>query len=434
MSRIAEAFDGQVLHAGRAASGERLFRSSVMPPAPHSGVAPASTIRRFLTAQSAAGLTLMAAALLALIIANSPWGHGYEALLHGPLGPLTLSHWINDGLMAIFFLLVGLEIKREGLDGQLSSWPRRILPGIAALAGMICPALVYLSFNRGPAASGWAIPAATDIAFALAVIRLVGDRVPASLRVFLAALAIIDDLGAVLVIALFYTSGVSGIDLAGAALMLAALVALNRMGVRRLSPYLVLGLILWVFMLRSGIHATVAGVLLAFAMPMTRTAAAPEDDRTVADSPLHRLERALHAPVGLLIVPLFGLANAGVPVLGLPRAAWLSPVTLGVAGGLVIGKPLGVFGAMTIATRLGLADRPAHAGVAQRVGVALLCGIGFTMSIFITLLAFPGDAALQAQARLGVLLGSFVAGAAGYITLRLASREAPCAGPTARPS
>ncbi|WP_343527035.1 Na+/H+ antiporter NhaA [Sphingomonas sp.] len=391
-----------------------------MPP-----VARASAIRRFLTSQSAAGLVLMAAALIALIVANSPWGHGYESLLHSAIGPLSLSHWINDGLMAIFFLLVGLEIKREVLDGHLSRWPHRVLPGIAALAGMACPAIVYLLFNPGAAASGWAIPAATDIAFALAVIRLVGDRVPASLRIFLAALAIIDDLGAVLVIALFYTSGLSGIDLAGAALVLAVLVGLNRMRVRRLSPYLLLGFVLWVFMLRSGIHATIAGILLAFTIPMSRRPARRDEGEAVADSPLHRLEQALHGPVGFLILPLFGLANAGVPLLGLPRGAWLSPVTLGIAGGLLIGKAVGVFGAIMLAVRLGLADRPAHAGTAQLFGVALLCGIGFTMSIFITLLAFPGDTAMQAQAKLGVLAGSFVAGAAGYAVLRLAGRARP---------
>ncbi|MDQ1231634.1 Na+/H+ antiporter NhaA [Sphingomonas sp. SORGH_AS_0879] len=369
-------------------------------------------IRHFLDSQTSSGLVLMTAAALALILANSPFAGAYEAALHRHLGPLSLSHWINDGLMAIFFLLVGLEIKREMVDGQLSTWPRRILPGLAALGGMIAPALLYLSFNRGGTASGWAIPAATDIAFALAVIRLVGDRVPASLRVFLAALAIIDDLGAVAVIAAFYSTSLSVVDLAGAAAMLLLLVAFNRMGVRRLSPYLMAGVVLWVLMLRSGIHATIAGVLLAFVIPIG----------DAENSPLHRLEHALHKPVGFLILPVFGLANAGVPVLGLPASAWSSPVTLGVGAGLLVGKLLGVFGMTMLAIRTGLADAPAHASRMQILGTAFLCGIGFTMSIFITLLAFPGDPLLQAEAKLGVMAGSVLSGLLGFAILRRAAR------------
>jgi len=369
-------------------------------------------IRRFLDSQTSSGLVLMAAAALALILANSPFAGAYEAALHRHLGPLSLSHWINDGLMAIFFLLVGLEIKREMVDGQLSTWPRRILPGLAALGGMIVPALLYLSFNRGGTASGWAIPAATDIAFALAVIRLVGDRVPASLRVFLAALAIIDDLGAVAVIAAFYSTSISVVDLAGAAAMLLLLGAFHRMGARRLSPYLMVGVVLWALMLRSGIHATIAGVLLAFVIPIG----------DAENSPLHRLEHALHTPVGFLILPVFGLANAGVPVLGLPASAWASPVTLGVGTGLLVGKLLGVFGMTMLAIRTGLADAPAHASRMQILGTALLCGIGFTMSIFITLLAFPGDPLLQAEAKLGVMAGSLLSGLLGFAVLRRAAR------------
>lgn len=381
-----------------------------------------SAIRRFLDSQTSAGLVLMAAAAIALVLANSPLAPGYEGLLHRHWGPLSVEHWINDGLMAVFFLLVGLEIKREVLDGQLSTWPRRILPGLAALGGMVVPALIYLAFNRGGTASGWAIPAATDIAFALAVIRLVGDRVPASLRVFLAALAIIDDLGAVAVIAAFYSSSLSLVDLGGAAAMLALLVAFNRMGVKRLSPYLLVGLVLWVFMIRSGIHATIAGVLLAFTIPMTRTPARPDCEDDTRDSPLHRLEHALHKPVGFLIVPIFGLANAGVPVLGLPVSAFAAPVTLGVGLGLLLGKVVGVFGMTMLAVRIGIADAPAHATTSQMLGTALLCGIGFTMSIFITLLAFPGAPLLQAEAKLGVLAGSLVAGLLGYGVLRRAAR------------
>ena len=386
----------------------------------HATHARPSAIRRFLHSQASAGIVLMGAALVALLIANSPFGTDYAALLHAAVGPLSLGHWINDGLMAIFFLLVGLEIKREMLDGQLSTWPRRILPGVAAAGGMIVPALVYLAFNRGATAAGWAIPAATDIAFALGVIALLGDRVPASLRVFLAALAIIDDLGAVIIIALFYTTGLSLPDLAGAGVAVAVLVALNRFGVRRLSPYLLVGLILWVLVLRSGIHATLAGVVLAFTIPMTCTPARSDAD---GESPLHRLEHSLHMPVGFLVVPIFGLANAAVPVLGLPPGALTAPVTIGVAAGLVVGKVVGVFGFATLAVRFGLADMPAHAGRLQLLGVAMLCGIGFTMSIFITLLAFPDSLLLQSEAKIGVLAGSFLSGAVGYAVLRRAKRE-----------
>ncbi|WP_394659294.1 Na+/H+ antiporter NhaA [uncultured Novosphingobium sp.] len=379
-----------------------------------------SAIRRFLHAQSSAGLVLMAAAVVALGIANSPIGPGYAKMLHTDLGPLSLEHWINDGLMALFFLLVGLEIKREVLDGQLSTWPRRILPGIAATGGMIVPALIYLAFNRGPTAAGWAIPAATDIAFALGVIALLGNRVPASLRIFLAALAIIDDLGAVVVIALFYTTGLSLPDLAGAVAALVVLIGLNRFGVRRLEPYMLIGLVLWVLVLRSGIHATLAGVMLAFTIPMDRTPSRSDCDSI---SPLHKLEHLLHLPVAFLVVPIFGLANAAVPVLGLPPGALIAPVTLGVGAGLLIGKIVGVFGFTTIAVRLGLADMPAHAGRLQMFGVACLCGIGFTMSIFITLLAFPGSPLLQAEAKIGVLVGSLLAGLLGCAILHQAKRD-----------
>jgi NhaA family Na+:H+ antiporter len=381
-----------------------------------------SALRRFLEGQSSAGLVLMAAAALALLIANSPLGPGYETLLHVYIGPLSLGHWINDGLMAVFFLLVGLEIKREVLDGQLSTWSRRALPGIAAAGGMAVPALVYLAFNSGPTAQGWAIPAATDIAFALGVISLLGKRVPASLRVFLTALAIIDDLGAVVIIALFYTAGISLPDLGGAAAVVVVLVGMNRVGVRRLSPYLLLGLVLWVLVLRSGIHATLAGVVLAFTIPLQGTPGRPDKE---SSSPLHRLEHALHLPVGFVVVPIFGLANAGVPFLGLPMEALAAPVTLGVGLGLLVGKVVGVLGFTLLAIRLGLADMPAYAGRLQMAGTALLCGIGFTMSLFITLLAFPGDPLLQAEAKIGILAGSFLSGLLGYTLLRVAPQDWP---------
>lgn len=374
-----------------------------------------SAIRRFLDNQASAGLVLMGTAALALILANSPAATLYDHALHAPIGPLSLLHWINDGLMALFFLLVGLEIKRELIDGELSSWSRRVLPGFAALGGMIAPALIFAALNAGPTLRGWAIPAATDIAFALGVMSLLGNRVPASLRIFLAALAIIDDLGAVVVIALFYTADISVPDLMGAALVVGALFAMNRLGVRRLTLYMILGAVLWVFIYRSGIHATVAGVLLAMTIPIDRTPAQRDGD---CQSPLHRLEHALHAPVGFLIVPVFALANAGVPFLKLPLDALAAPVTTGVAAGLLLGKPIGVFGFAWIAGRLGLADMPAHASTRQILGVSLLCGIGFTMSLFIALLAFPADALIQSEAKVGILGGSLLSGLLGYAVLR----------------
>lgn len=379
-----------------------------------------SAIRRFLDGQSSSGLILMASAALALLIANSRYAPDYEAILHLSLGPLTLAHWINDGLMAGFFLLVGLEVKREVLDGQLSTWPRRILPGIAAAGGMLLPALIYLSFNPGPSAIGWAIPAATDIAFALAILSLLGPRVPASLRIFLAALAIIDDLGAVIIIALFYTTKLSLLYLVGAGITVGVLIGLNRFGVRSLALYLVAGAVLWVLVLRSGIHATLAGVILAFVIPMDTTPTHPDDD---AQSPLHRLERALHIPIGFLVVPIFGLANAGVSFLDLPADAWKAPTTLGVALGLVIGKVIGVFGFSMLAIRLRLADMPAYASRSQMLGVATLCGIGFTMSIFITLLAFPGNLVTQSEAKIGILAGSMASGLLGYLVLRVSAGD-----------
>jgi NhaA family Na+:H+ antiporter len=384
---------------------------------------PTSALRAFLHHESSGGLVLMGSAALALVVANSPLAPAYFGALKAYLGPLSLGHWINDGLMAVFFLLVGLEIKREMLDGQLSSWSRRALPGIAAVGGMAVPAAIYLGFNAGDpqAAAGWAIPSATDIAFALGVLSLLGSRVPVSLKVFLTALAILDDLGAVVIIALFYTAGLSLPDLAGAALVVAVLAGLNRAGVMRLLPYLVLGAVLWVLVLRSGVHATIAGVVLALTIPLHLAPGAPDS----ATSPLHRLEHALHRPVAFLVVPVFGFANAGVSLLGLGAEALAAPVTAGVAAGLFLGKLVGVFGAAALTIRVGLADLPMGAGWAQLVGVSLLCGIGFTMSLFIALLAFPGVEALQDQAKIGILLGSLLAGVAGVVVLLFAPREVP---------
>ncbi|WP_176038058.1 Na+/H+ antiporter NhaA [Brucella tritici] len=379
-----------------------------------------NTIRNFLDSESSGGLLLIASAIAALLVANSQLSEAYFGALHAYLGPLSVQHWVNDALMAIFFLMVGLEIKREMVDGHLSSWPRRILPGVAAAAGMAVPALVYLSFNLNSGAShGWAIPAATDIAFALGVISLLGPRVPTSLKVFLAALAIIDDLGAVIVIGLFYTTGVSLMNLGLAAAVVAALIALNLSGVKRLTPYLLLGLALWFFTYRSGVHATIAGVLLALTIPIKRTPAKPE--ATVSESPLHLLEHSLIKPVSFVIVPIFGFANAGVSFSGLGMEALFAPVTLGVAAGLAIGKLVGIFGAVLLLVKSGIVDLPAGASWPQMLGTTLLCGIGFTMSLFISLLAFD-DVLLQNEAKIGILIGSLIAGLAGFTVLRFAKR------------
>ncbi len=381
-----------------------------------------SLLRDFLSNSASGGMVLMAAAALALIIANSPLAAPYFGALETYLGPLSLLHWINDGLMAVFFLLVGLEIKREMLDGQLASWGRRILPGLAAAGGMAAPALIYVAFNAGNAATlrGWAIPAATDIAFALGVLALLGSRVPASMRIFLTALAILDDLGAVAIIAVFYTGDIALPYLGLAALVAAALFGLNRAGVVRLLPYLLLGAVLWWLTLRSGVHATVAGVVLAFTIPLRNRPGGADD---LAASPLHRLEHGLHVPVAFAIVPIFGFANAGVSFDGLTAEALVDPLTLGVALGLLVGKLIGVFGAAAAAIRLGWAEMPTGAGWMHLLGTALLCGIGFTMSLFIGMLAFEGEPLLQAEVKIGILIGSMLAGLAGAAVLRLAPRR-----------
>ena len=384
---------------------------------------PVSVFREFLDGEAAGGIVLMVVAALALIVANSPLSETYFSVLHAYLGPLSVSHWVNDGLMAVFFLLVGLEIKREVLDGQLSTWPRRVLPGIAAAGGMLVPALVYVAINRdnGPALSGWAIPTATDIAFALGVLSLLGSRVPASLKVFLTALAIIDDLGAVIIIAIFYTSGLSLAYLGAAFAVIAVLAVLNRMRVMTLLPYLVLGVILWVLVLKSGVHATLAGVALALTIPLERSAGIGHD---LDHSPLHRLEHGLHRIVPFFVIPIFGFANAGVSLAGLSFGALIEPLTLGVAAGLVVGKLVGVFGSSALAIRFGLADLPANAGWTHMIGISLLCGIGFTMSLFIGLLAFASNVALQDAVKVGILAGSFLAAILGAAVLLMA----PAAG------
>lgn len=363
---------------------------------------------------AAGGLLLMGCAALAILVANSPWAAHYETALAYRLGGLTLLHWINDGLMALFFLLVGLEIKREVLHGQLSTWAGRLLPGSAALGGMLGPALVYLAFNLGADGHprGWAIPSATDIAFALGVLSLLGPRVPTSLRIFLMALAIIDDLGAVLIIAFFYTASVDSLMLALAGASLIALIGLNRAGCTRLAPYLAIGAVLWVLVLNSGVHATLAGVALALTIPL-RTRAGGD-----AAPPLARLEHGLQPWVAFLIVPLFGFANAGVSFAGMSVAALAEPIPLGVALGLFVGKQVGVFLTAALLVRAGWARLPPGATWRQLYGVAALCGIGFTMSLFIGLLAFPDAPALQAQLKLGVLAGSLLSTALGVYLLR----------------
>jgi NhaA family Na+:H+ antiporter len=379
-----------------------------------------SVFTDFLRSQSAGAAVLMAAAALALVIANSPMGPGYFALLHTPVLGIDVLHWTNDGLMAIFFLLVGLEIKRELLEGQLSTWPSRVLPGVAALGGMIIPAIVYALINRSDPAAlrGWAVPAATDIAFALGVLALLGSRVPTSLKVFLTALAILDDLGAVVIIALFYTSDLSLPALGGALGCLLVLVAMNRLRLNRLWAYLAVGAVMWAFMLRSGVHPTVAGVLLAFIIPLKPAAGAHE----AAASPLHRLEHGLGPWVGFLVVPVFGLANAGVALSGLSANDLTRPVPLGIAAGLLVGKQAGVFGAAWLAVRMRWAPLPHGAGWRELYGTALLCGIGFTMSLFIALLAFP-SAELEQSAKLGILAGSAISGLAGAALLGLSPKR-----------
>ena len=385
---------------------------------------PVSIFRSFIDSEASGGLILMAAAALALVVANSALAPYYFASLSAYAGPLSVSHWINDGLMAIFFLLVGLEIKREVLDGQLSTWPRRILPGIAAAGGMAVPALIYVALNldNPQALRGWAIPTATDIAFALGVLSLLGRRVPASLKVFLTALAIIDDLGAVVIIALFYTSGLSIGWLAGAFAVLALLIVLGRMKVDALWPYLVLGLVLWVCVLQSGVHATLAGVALALTIPLRREPGIAHD---LDHSPLHRLEHAIHKVVPFVIVPVFGFANAGVSFAGMTLGALVEPLTLGVALGLVVGKLVGVLGTSWIAIRAGLADMPANAGWSHILGVSLLCGIGFTMSLFIGLLAFADNQVLQDEVKVGILAGSVVAALLGALVLSMSPPPGP---------
>ncbi len=393
--------------------------------APH--IKPQSALREFLRSEAAGGVVLMVAAIMALVLANSGFADGYFHILHintgvtlsPKLGVMTVHLWINDGLMALFFLLVGLEIKRELLDGHLSNWADRRLPLIAAAAGMVMPACIYLIIAHGDGAlwHGWAIPAATDIAFAIGVLALLGSRVPASLKLFLMTVAIVDDLGAVVIIALFYTAQLDIGPLVIAAAIWAVMMGLNRRGVFQLWPYLMLAALLWYFTLLSGVHATIAGVMAAFAIPFERTVAAPDAE----ESPLHRLEHALSKPVAFVVVPLFGFANAGVTVAAMGPSDVFAPLPLGIALGLFLGKQLGVFMSVWAAVKLGFAVRPKDASWGHVYGVAILCGIGFTMSFFIGGLAFK-DAALSDAMKVGVLMGSLLSAAMGFTVLRFMAK------------
>lgn len=377
----------------------------------------------FLKSEAAGGILLMAAAALAMLVANSPLAASYFDALHLYLGPLSLHHWINDGLMALFFLLVGLEIKREFVAGSLARWSDRALPMIAAAGGMIVPALVYLAVAGSEPAlvRGWAIPAATDIAFAIGVMALLGKRVPVSLKVFLVTVAIVDDMGAVAIIALAYTSDLNLLALGVSGLIFISMFALNRSGFTALWPYLVLAAALWLAVYLSGVHATIAGVLAATMIPLRGKAETENGQR--AASPLYRLEHALQPWVAFAIVPIFGFANAGVSFAGVGVEHLFAALPLGIAAGLFLGKQVGVLGALWLSVRLGLGPKPAGANWMQIYGVCLLCGIGFTMSLFIGGLAFD-DPLVMNEVKIGVLGGSLISALTGYLVLHYASRRA----------
>ncbi|UNU73722.1 Na+/H+ antiporter NhaA [Moraxella nasovis] len=383
-------------------------------------------IKAFFELEAAGGIILALAAMLAMIVANSPLHDLYHGFIHAPvvvqIGNFSINkdahHWINDGLMAIFFFLVGLELKREALVGELSDIKQILLPALCAVGGMIAPAVIYALFNyqNSEHLSGWAIPAATDIAFAIGVLSLLGNKVPNALKVFLVSIAIFDDLGAIIIIALFYTADLSLTSLAIAGVCLPLLFALNRFNVVRLTPYLLIGLVLWAAMLKSGVHATLAGVLLAFFIPL-RNKYDPEH------SPLEELEHDLSNTVAYGILPLFAFANAGISLVGTDLSSLTHSVPLGITLGLFFGKQIGVMGVFLLAIKLKLASLPSGTNYRQIYGASLLCGIGFTMSLFISGLAFNGvpDAF---DPRLGIILGSLISGIAGYLILRGAIKDA----------
>ena len=388
-----------------------------------------ASLQDFLRLEAAGGLLLMGAAVLALVVANSPLAGIYTSFLELPvearIGALGISKpmilWINDGLMAVFFLLVGLELKRETLEGHLSSLRDAALPAFAALGGMALPAAIYAWFNWGDAAAmkGWAIPSATDIAFALGVLMLFGERMPAALKAFLLSVAIFDDIGAIIIIAAFYTSELSLTALVVALGLTALLALLNRAGVTRRAAYVLVGVPLWFALLKSGVHATLAGVVLALFIPLRQPTAEPGQH-----SPLHEFEHALHPWVAFAVLPLFAFANAGVPLAGISASQLLHPVSLGIVAGLFVGKQAGIVGLSWLAVRSGFATLPRDVGWGLLYGASLLCGIGFTMSLFIASLAFEqGGGAYLGLERIGILAGSTIAGIAGYLTLRRQLRD-----------
>lgn len=385
-----------------------------------------TTIETFLKKESASGIILMFSAVFAMILANSPWASWYNLLLDVPVvvavGTLEIAKplllWINDGLMALFFFLVGLELKREFLEGDLSQPGQVTLPAIGALGGMLMPALIYAAFNYDNvnALNGWAIPTATDIAFALGILAIIGSKVPLQLKVFLTSLAIFDDLGAIIIIALFYTDQLSTMALVISAVMLSILFVLNRKNVTSTSPYIFIGVVLWVAVLKSGVHATLAGVILAFFIPIKGKGDDP--------SPLKSLEENLHSTVAFIVLPIFAFANAGISFIGVGVEQVMSPVPAGIIFGLLVGKQVGVFGFCFIGIKLGFAKLPANVNWTLLYGVALLCGVGFTMSLFIGSLAFEQTSnSVLYQDRLGIVIGSLMSGILGYLVINRAVKK-----------
>ena len=370
-----------------------------------------SAVRRFFAGEAAGALVLLAATIAALLVANSSLAPAYFATLHREVAGMSVHHWIDDGAMALFFLLIGLEVKSEFVSGHLSTWGERILPGAAALAGMVVPACIYLLVNVGAPENlrGWAIPAATDIAFALGILALLGSRVPTSLKILLTAIAVIDDLLAILVIAVFYTGHIALLPLLGAGAGLGMLVILNLAGVRSLVPYLLIGVGIWYGVLLSGVHATLAGVAVALTIPLRTGEGQP---------PLKRLEHALQPWSSFLIVPAFGFANAGIAFGGMVAADVVSPLPVGIMLGLFLGKQIGIFATIRGLVSVQLAEAPRNANWAQVYGMAVLCGIGFTMSLFIGGLAFADAPHALDSVKIGVFAGSILSGLAGWLILR----------------
>ncbi len=385
---------------------------------------PTQFIKDFIQKESSAGIVLIFVTILALFLQNSFMSAFYTSFLHTPVeirfGDLQIAKplllWVNDGLMAVFFFLIGLEVKREVKEGHLSSLSQITLPGIAAIGGMIVPALFFIAFNRGEsfAMNGWAIPTATDIAFALGILSLLGNRVPVSLKIFLMALAIIDDLGAIAIIALFYTSQLSTLSISIAGISLLVLFIMNRMDVAIKSAYIVVGLVLWVSVLKSGVHATLAGVALAFMIPLTST---NKEGKTF--SMAKEMEHDLHYWVAFMILPLFAFVNAGVDLKGISIEEMAGPVPLGIMFGLFIGKQVGVFGFSWLAIKMGLASLPKESNWILLYGVSVLTGIGFTMSLFVDSLAYNDTQIYHYADKLAILLGSFLSATIGYLILRI---------------